>query len=540
MLSGVLLFQSFMPSGAFALNEEQQSNIATETVNINSEISGSDISDFSVNSTQGITKVHVKGNGNVKLNEGDMLLDKDVAETSVGEITIKEGVNKIADFYAKGLNGDFAPIERKGDKLLFNPEEVSDVYVSFVTLELVDDTKTPFLQDGYEGVINLEPQISTFKDDYGTNWYREGHSAFGNKSPFSLFVFTDDGGTERIAFCMEHKHLAADNGTSYWVESSPAPAGVTEKCKKAIYYSLYGPGYGAYNFGALSGKGSADDKAVAVTASLLNNILGYPYYPNNDYVPENWVKTEDYSNWLDGQSLPSASLGLSDTSLTASITTINGKEMQKTNTTKVTGNSGNYITLKVPDKCYLYNTSTKATTNGGSTATIKVGESFYMYAPLDLGVFSYESGDLLGHTSTVADLKVLTPSTTNRQRMAMAIYGVPDNVKTSFSIKWLEQGKVTLKKVSANPDCTDGNSNYSVEGAKFGVYKEEACTTKVADLTTNDKGISNTVSLNTGTYYIKELVAPKGYYLSDEVKSVVVKAGGNHTVEFADVVLEYK
>ena len=50
----------------------------------------------------------------------------------------------------------------------------------------------------------------------------------------------------------------------------------------------------------------------------------------------------------------------------------------------------------------------------------------------------------------------------------------------------------------------------TAEGAIYGVYKEQACTTKIADLTTDAQGNSNTVEVDAGTYFIKEIKAPKG------------------------------
>ena len=40
--------------------------------------------------------------------------------------------------------------------------------------------------------------------------------------------------------------------------------------------------------------------------------------------------------------------------------------------------------------------------------------------------------------------------------------------------------------------------------------------------------------MNEGTYYVKELKAPKGYALVDEVKTVTVKSGQEATVTFSD------
>lgn len=94
----------------------------------------------------------------------------------------------------------------------------------------------------------------------------------------------------------------------------------------------------------------------------------------------------------------------------------------------------------------------------------------------------------------------------------------------------LENGELTLTKASANPEMTQNNTCYSLEGAEFGVYKGS---TKVATLTTKADGSSNTVELEAGTYTVKELTAPKGYaYEADQ--TVTVKAGRTTTVTFKD------
>ena len=78
---------------------------------------------------------------------------------------------------------------------------------------------------------------------------------------------------------------------------------------------------------------------------------------------------------------------------------------------------------------------------------------------------------------------------------------------------------------------TDGNSCYSKEGAIYGVYKEQACTTKIADLTTDAQGNSNTVEVDAGTYFVKEIKAPKGFVLDKKVHPVTVTAGRTAVVK---------
>ena len=66
-----------------------------------------------------------------------------------------------------------------------------------------------------------------------------------------------------------------------------------------------------------------------------------------------------------------------------------------------------------------------------------------------------------------------------------------------------EKGWVNLNKTSANPDLTNNNSCYSLAGAEYGIYTEWDCINQVGTLTTDEWGNTNTVELNTGTYYVK-------------------------------------
>lgn len=95
-------------------------------------------------------------------------------------------------------------------------------------------------------------------------------------------------------------------------------------------------------------------------------------------------------------------------------------------------------------------------------------------------------------------------------------------------------GKLSLEKSSAVPSMTDGNSCYSLNGAVYGVYKNSNATNKVGELKTNSAGKSNTLTLAVGTYYIKEITAPKGYALDKTTYSIKVTDGGNAVGKYKD------
>lgn len=97
-------------------------------------------------------------------------------------------------------------------------------------------------------------------------------------------------------------------------------------------------------------------------------------------------------------------------------------------------------------------------------------------------------------------------------------------------------GNLTLVKSSSNPDATNNNDLYTLEGAEYKVYKDEACAgTSVGTLKVNADGTANTIKdLKLGTYYVKETVSPTGYEKNSTVYKVEVKPSATVTVQVQD------
>ena len=81
----------------------------------------------------------------------------------------------------------------------------------------------------------------------------------------------------------------------------------------------------------------------------------------------------------------------------------------------------------------------------------------------------------------------------------------------------------TYKVVAQKVDAVSGDA---LEGALFGLYEDQACTTEIARATSvANTGIADfKVKLPAGTYYVKEIEAPRGYNLNSEVKDVTLSA----------------
>ena len=97
-------------------------------------------------------------------------------------------------------------------------------------------------------------------------------------------------------------------------------------------------------------------------------------------------------------------------------------------------------------------------------------------------------------------------------------------------------GSIDITKISTMPELTDGNANYSLEGATYAIYRDEACTDEVegARMTTDANGHASSVALGAATdtaYYIKEISASTGFEVSLGTTMVWVSPNGTTHVD---------
>ena len=108
----------------------------------------------------------------------------------------------------------------------------------------------------------------------------------------------------------------------------------------------------------------------------------------------------------------------------------------------------------------------------------------------------------------------------------------------SFQVTFKKtKGSVKISKSSANTSITDGNNCYSLAGAQYGVYSNSSCTAQVGTLTTDASGNSGTIELEEGTYYVKEITAPKGFALDTKVYPLAVTQSQTATLNVSDTPL---
>ena len=81
---------------------------------------------------------------------------------------------------------------------------------------------------------------------------------------------------------------------------------------------------------------------------------------------------------------------------------------------------------------------------------------------------------------------------------------------------------------------TDEASGVKLAGAVYGIYSDSGCKKLVGKMKTDENGYAKSDALVAGTYYVKEITAPKGYVLSGKVHTLTVKAGQTVGIKATD------
>ena len=109
------------------------------------------------------------------------------------------------------------------------------------------------------------------------------------------------------------------------------------------------------------------------------------------------------------------------------------------------------------------------------------------------------------------------------------------NIVGTFQVHEDLVGYLKLDKQSILPDISDNNPCYSLAGAKYGIYADEACTDLKQTLTTDAQGCARSKALPVGTYYVKELSSPSGFALDTVPHEAIVSAGKTNEVTLDEV-----
>lgn len=109
---------------------------------------------------------------------------------------------------------------------------------------------------------------------------------------------------------------------------------------------------------------------------------------------------------------------------------------------------------------------------------------------------------------------------------------------SAYKFKVQSKGDLEVQKSSGNPEITDGNPCYSLEGATFDVY--DSGWAYVTTIATDSNGYGKAEGLKAGRYFLKETAAPKGYLVNADWEAaggsdwVTVPGGGTGHVDCVD------
>lgn len=114
---------------------------------------------------------------------------------------------------------------------------------------------------------------------------------------------------------------------------------------------------------------------------------------------------------------------------------------------------------------------------------------------------------------------------------------IPSDNNQTVAGSWYQvpKGFIELQKSSTNPDLTNNNPNYSLKGAKYGIFNGSK---QVETLVTNDKGYAKSGELevlDSGSYTVRELSPSPGFAIDTKSYKVDVKAEETATVSVKEV-----
>lgn len=320
------------------------------------------------------------------------------------------------------------------------------------------------------------------------------------------------------SFCMQWTKY---NAPASWPASSISVSETwNTNYRKILYYGYGGPEQWS-GFTSDANLNSAAGGTAITAAALSYYRMGEPNSSYN-YLWNNGLSA--FINYVNSMpNPPDTSLSLSETSVTATP----DDSVQRTPLITLSGarkSDGITIPLDPANGIHLYN-ATRNTWHTGTSAYVYVGESFQLCAPLDY-TGTWSSGKMWGwwqHSDGTWNwlhknfrVFVADPGVGTYEYQDMAFYTSEyDFVELSAIFEGKVSSNLAIQKSSSNPDLTDGNANYSFEGAVYGVYLNDGEYEEPEYTITLDETGYGEVEVEPGRYWVKELVAPKGYKLDE-------------------------
>ena len=327
--------------------------------------------------------------------------------------------------------------------------------------------------------------------------------------------------TGEVAYCVEHSQ-GNPHGDSY---KATAPSNVFSAATLKGLYSIF-----MYGYPCNTPSGFTADEARQATANAIRFWLaeqgeaGSYNFTNRKTNPDAIRAKSGYGHvltWADELlekartgSMPTHGISMSPANITLAD---NGSKY--TGTVKVSLNNLNsgyaLIDDALPDGASISGfTGSKTETLTISAPYSAAGKTF------SISVEGYD-------TRNVSNITAYVPtSTSDMQKLFLCATTKQSVASASVTVKTPAYGKVQITKV--NEDGTP------LPGVKLGIYSDSACTRKIADLTTDSKGIAASADITAGTVYVKELSTVSPYILDTTVKKVTVEPNKTAKIQFVN------
>lgn len=316
------------------------------------------------------------------------------------------------------------------------------------------------------------------------------------------------------SYCLEasKKTPAAGNYTSSVIENNVM-------VRKFLYYGFGGPAQCLFKGQALTDDGLNEEETGYLYTHVLLSLAysGDMCGANIDDLEKAGIGLK--STWQYVEGLPDPSNGASfSTGNSAAFTAVFDKTnmIQKTDSIKFNASSNETVQLPLQSNVTIHIEGSSAQQTGG-TAIVWGGQSFYLTAPLKNSPSDYESVTL--NSSAKGKFCALAISSGNGASQTHGSWAQESIDSLKYSVNWLDFGYIDLHKKSANETMTNGNTCYTLEGAKYGIYSEN---TLVGTLTTDKNGYAKSDILPVGKYIVKETDASTGYDIDEESYNVTV------------------
>lgn len=247
----------------------------------------------------------------------------------------------------------------------------------------------------------------------------------------------------------------------------------------------------------------SDDERIAVFSTAngehtIDNLLYGTYYVKEITAPQGYV--------LDSK--PSAGITIKKTAAHGTITMTNEKYTAGSITVKKVDENGNPL---AGAEFTLFGPKTYKKTTGENGVAI-----FENLPAGDYYVSETKRPTNYGGFNSSVHIKINTSGEAETITAAENVEVEGSNI----TINWTntrDKGSISITK-------TDGNQPLS--GAVFGLYEnKDLADNDPKTAVTNGQGVAEFNDLSAGTYYLKEIAAPNGYALSDEVHTFIIGNG---------------